>query len=52
MFDLRRAGVNPKRVDVDIEELAKWCAAQNRPLDGSARATYVSHQLSGKAKLG
>lgn len=45
MFDLRRVGYSPRKVNVDIEELAEWCAAQNRPLDGSARSEYVAHQL-------
>jgi hypothetical protein len=47
MFDLRRVGFHPRKVNVNVEELAKWCATKSRPLDGSARSGYVSHQLSG-----
>jgi hypothetical protein len=46
MVDLTRIGFHPRRVNVNVEELARWCATKNRPLDGSARSEYASHQLS------
>ena len=41
MRDLAREGVILRRVDVDVNELRAWCIAEQRPLDGSARAAYA-----------
>ena len=40
------AGVRAQRVDVDLDELARWCLAEGRPLDSAARAAFVASRLS------
>jgi hypothetical protein len=44
MFDLKRSGITPKKVYVDVEKLIEWCSSQNREVDGSARSEFV-HKL-------
>ncbi len=39
-------GIEPVRVDIDVEELIRWCQAEQRPLDSSARAAFASLKLS------
>ena len=41
-----RPGVFVHKVDIDVEELLRWCLAQNRPVDGAARSAYAMEQLS------
>jgi len=43
--DLARQGVFARKVDVDVNELQRWCSAQKRPLDSSARAQYAAAHL-------
>ena len=43
--DLARQGILARKVDVDVERLQAWCKAQQRPLDGSARAAYATERL-------
>ena len=43
--DLEATGMLIERVPVDTEELIAWCNEQGRPIDGSARAEFASHQL-------
>ena len=38
---LRQQGLELHKVDVDVTELAAWCRAQGRPLDGGARAEFA-----------
>ena len=45
VLDFGRQGVRVERVDVDLEELLAWCRANNRPLDGKARAEFTTRQL-------
>ena len=45
MIDLMRLGTNVQKVPVDVGELVLWCRAQNRPVDGEARATYVTTHI-------
>lgn len=42
---LRRQGIEPVKVDVDVEELLRWCESQHIPVDGNARSTYVAEKL-------
>lgn len=37
---LRDAGLTYQLVDVDTEELVRWCRRNGRPIDGAARAEY------------
>jgi len=39
------AGVRAQRVDIDLEELARSCRAEGRPLDSAARAAFVASRL-------
>jgi len=39
------AGVRAQRVDVDLDELARWCRAEGRPLDSAARAAFAASRL-------
>ncbi len=43
--DLERQGVSVRRVDVDVDELVKWCEEQQCKLDGQARANFVVYFL-------
>ena len=39
------AGVRAQRVDVELDELARWCRAEGRALDSAARAAFVASRL-------
>jgi hypothetical protein len=39
-------GVEARKVDVELDNLIAWCRNEHRPLDGAARANYVSVLLS------
>lgn len=39
------AGMRAQRVDVDLDELARWCRAEGRSLDSAARAAFVASRL-------
>lgn len=39
---LRDKGTDLVRVMVKVTELEAWCQSQGRPIDGEARAAYVS----------
>lgn len=39
------AGVRAERVDIDLDELVRWCRAESRPLDSAARAAFVASRL-------
>ena len=43
--DLARKGITARKVAVDVHDLKEWCALQERPLDGSARAEYALANL-------
>ncbi len=43
--EMRRAGIYAEKVEVDVEELLAWCRAQNRDVDGGARAQYAGEVL-------
>ena len=43
--ELRRQGIEPIKVDVDVEELLRWCESQHVAVNGKARSTYVATQL-------
>ena len=46
--DLALEGVRAERVDIDVEELVKWCRANSRLVDSSARAQFTSRKLKAK----
>jgi hypothetical protein len=43
--DLQKTGVGVKKIDVDVQELARWCQDRGLALDGSARATFVTEKM-------
>jgi len=43
--ELQLLGLELRKVDVDVNELAAWCQAQGRPLDGGARAEFARSRL-------
>lgn len=45
MDDLHQQGVDARRVDVDIRDLAAWCAERGMPLDGKSRSTYAAEKV-------
>lgn len=49
MKNLAKHGVIAQKVVVDVYDLKAWCVAQNRPLDSSARAAYVTEHPPGGA---
>ncbi|HMD87033.1 MAG TPA: hypothetical protein VKO18_20270 [Terriglobia bacterium] len=42
--DLERLGVSIIKVDVDVEELQIWSRQQGLPIDGKARAQFISNK--------
>ena len=42
---LTRPGFVPKKIDIDIEELIRWCKLKNRPVDGAARSIFAADRL-------
>ena len=46
---LKQMGTALVKVDIDVNKLFAWCVVANRPVDGTARAEYVSKLLSESA---
>lgn len=43
--EFRRQGVEPVKVDVDVEELLEWCESRDIAVDGKARSDYTAAKL-------
>ncbi len=43
--EFRRQGVEPLKVDVDVEELLRWCESRGIAVDGEARSGYTAANL-------
>jgi hypothetical protein len=43
--ELNRNGIQSVKVAVEVEELLKWCQSRNKPVNGEARADFVSEKL-------
>jgi hypothetical protein len=43
--NMRKLGIEPLRVDIDIHELNAWCTAQGLKRDGEARAEFIAELL-------
>jgi hypothetical protein len=41
-------GMAVRRVPIDVDALVAWCRAQNKPVDGAARAEYTSRIVRGE----
>jgi hypothetical protein len=46
LANLKSSGVDAAPFDVHVADLVQWCAERKRPVDGVARAEYVSFMLS------
>ena len=51
MFDIKRSGISPRKVSVDVEKLVAWCRTQDRPVDGAARAEFAQSLLRKKVEI-
>ena len=45
LAELRSRGCRVEKVDVDLDELLKWCTLKRLPLEGESRAQYVAEKL-------
>jgi hypothetical protein len=45
LLDLTAQCLAMEEVEVGVDELVSWCQKQGQPLNGAARADYVSHKL-------
>jgi hypothetical protein len=45
LAELRSRGCVVRRVDVDLDELLKWCTFKRLPLNGESRSQYVAEKL-------
>ncbi len=43
--ELEKAGVSVTKVDVDVEELLKWCKDQGIAVDGGSRSRFVADKV-------
>jgi hypothetical protein len=43
---LRRSGIKVKKVDIDCEELVRWCNEQGLKITGEARSRYALQKVS------
>jgi hypothetical protein len=43
--DLRQQGMKPVKVDVDVEELLRWCENQHIAVNGEARSQYAAAKV-------
>ena len=45
--NLRRAGLNPYRVWIDVAQMLRWCREKGYDLDGDSRASYIGLKCNG-----
>ncbi|HEV8615420.1 MAG TPA: hypothetical protein VGU22_07980 [Methylomirabilota bacterium] len=45
LLEMAIAGVSTRRVEIDVDVLARWCRAEGRPFDSAARAAFVADEL-------
>jgi hypothetical protein len=48
--DLRARGFDPRKVDVDVDELLMWCKNKKLPVNIKTRSEYVAYKLQHDAK--
>ena len=48
---LEKAGVSVKEVDIDIENIIKWCKERHRAIDSKSISEYVALRLRASDKL-
>ena len=49
MEELRRRGVDARKVGVDVAEFVLWCEKRSCAVDGRARAEYAGEELRAKS---
>ena len=45
MVELSKPGVLPRKVHIDVDELASWRKSHNRQVDGAARTVFVADKV-------
>jgi hypothetical protein len=45
IVQMTAAGVHVRRVDIDLDELVRWCRYEGRRLDSAARAAFAAERL-------
>lgn len=48
LANLKSGGVDAEAFEVRVSDLVQWCAERKLPVDGAARAEYVSFMLRRK----
>lgn len=51
LSQLSRHGIQPIKVDIDVDELFQWCLAQRCPIDAQARTKFVAEKLHQRHKV-
>ena len=46
--DMKRSGIDPIRVNLDVNKLIKWCSDKKKPLNSASRSEYVTDLLRDK----
>jgi len=47
---LTQEGYVPRKIDVDVEELLRWCNSQKLPVDGDSRSRFTWEKLHEEVK--
>ncbi len=42
---IRAKGLDVTKVDVDVEELVRWCQANRRPINAASRSAFAAEKL-------
>ena len=41
---IRPSGTQFKKIDVDVEEMIRWCQSKGQAMDGQARAEFIARK--------
>ena len=41
MNEMGKEGINVVKIDINIEEMKKWCERHDKPIDGYTRSEYA-----------
>ena len=52
MAQMTAAGMSARRVDIDLDDLLRWCRDNARPLDAKARSAYTVDRLQSESQGG
>ena len=44
LVTIRKTGINPIKIDIDVEEMIDWCKEKNIPLDSAARSHFIAEK--------